>query len=505
MAIHYIANDPFAVASAPKIRKQAKRPNRPAGRAGFTFSNPEPQGTYDPGTPGFLYWQCRESALAAVEAWEAVAGTLTAWQGHRKRLALLQDDGVELNAYYDRHSFSFFHRPVGTRTFFSGASTDVVAHEVGHGLLDAIRPDLWAAAFLEVAAFHEAFGDCVAILTALNDRETRKNLLGVTRTLKKRNFVETTIELLAAGIKAIQPTHNAAEPRHAYNTLAHQIPETLPDNGGPGDLINEVHSFGMVFTACFYDVVVGIFAAGTSKTEAGLLAAARKAGTLLVGAASKAVVTPRFFQSVGRAMILADDQATGGANRQIIRKAFERHNIMLGANALLGATAVLSGGAPKGKGGTLSRTTKKDLAARLGVSPGARFSVEALDLSGQHLTQVVHTKRVSLGSVHKSLKGVAIEAPVPVVLGASGGKAAVMGDIPEPVSTEREVHAFAQSLLRHGQIEFTTSKSASTAAVGAATAIAKAAAEVPRETHRVIQSGGGKMLVRVRFSCGCRR
>jgi hypothetical protein len=269
-------------------------------------------------------------------------------------------------------------------------------------------------------------------------------------------------------------------------------------------LINEVHSFGMVFTACFYDVLVGIFAAETSKTEAGLLAAAREAGTLLVGAASTAVVTPRFFQSVGRAMILADDQATGGANRQIIRKAFEGHDIMLGANALLGATAVLSGGAPKGKGGTLSRTTKKDLAARLGVSPGARFSVDALELSGQRLTQVVHTKRVSLGSVHRSLKGVAIEAPVPVVLGVSGGKTAVMGDIPEPVSTEREVHTFAQSLLRHGQIEFTTSKSASTAAAGAAPAIAKAAAEVPRETHRVIQSGEGKTLVRVRFSCGCR-
>lgn len=503
MAINYIANDPFAVASAPTIRKQAKRPNRPASRAGYTFSNAEPEGTHAPGTPGFLYWQCREGALAALEAWEAVAGNLSAWQGNRKRLALLQDAGVELNAYYDRHSFAFFHRAIGTRTFFSGESTDVVAHEIGHGLLDAIRPDLWTAAFMEVAAFHEAFGDCVAILTALSDRETRKKLLGVTKTLKKRNFVETTIELLAAGIKALEPTHNAAQPRHAYNTLAHQIPETLPDDGGPGKLTNEVHSFGMVFTACFYDVLVGIFAAQTSKTEAGLLAATRRAGTLLVGAASTAVVTPRFFQSVGRAMILADDQATGGANRQIIRKAFERHDIMLGANALLGATAVLSGAAPRGKGRTLSKTTKKDLAARLGVSPGARFSVEALELSGQSLTQVVHTKRVPLGKVHKSLKGVAIEAPVPVVLGMSGGKSAVMGDIPEPVSTDREVHAFAQSLLKHGQIEFATSKSAS-GAVGGVAPIGKSAAAVPRETHRVIQSAEGKTLVRVRFSCGCR-
>ena len=505
MAIHFIVNDPFAVKSAPKIRKQKKRPNRPAGRAGFTFSNAQPEDTYEPGTPGFLYWQCRESALAAVEAWEAVSGNLSAWQGKRKRLPVVQDGGIELNAYYDRESFSFFHEPVGTRTFFSGESTDVVAHEIGHGLLDAIRPDLWSAAFLEAGAFHESFGDCIAILTALHDRETRVKLLGVTKTLNKRNFVESTIELLAAGIKAVEPGHNAAEPRHAYNTLAHQIPSTLPMDGGPGELINEVHSFGMVFTGCFYDVLAGLFAAQKSKTEAGLLAAARKAGTLLVRAASTAVVAPRFFQAVGRAMILADDQINAGENRQIIRKAFERHNIMLGAGALLGATAVLSGSAHAAKRRTLGAATKKDLAARLGVSPSARFAVEAVNLSGHAMTQVVHTHRVPLGTVHKSLKGVAIEAPVPVLLGNSGGRAAVMGDIPEPVSTEREVQTVAESLLKHGQIEFTAPTTARAAAAGMVAAAAREARHVPRETHRVVKSGNTRMLVRVRFSCGCHR
>ena len=503
MAINFIPNDPFAGAGAPQMRQQKKRPNRPSSRAGFTFSGAQPEKAAQPGTTAFLFWQCRESALAAVEAWESISGTLTAWQGARKRLPLMQDAGVELNAFYDRSSFSFFHKPVGTKTFFSGESTDVVVHEVGHGLLDAIRPDLWAAAFLEVAAFHEAFGDCMAILTALTDRDTRVKLLTSTATLKKRNFVESTIELLAAGVKAIQPTHNAAEPRHAFNTLAHQIPETLPLNGGPGELINEVHSFGMVFTGCFYDVLTGLFAAGTSKKEAGLLAAARKAGALLVAGASTAVVTPRFFQSVGRAMILADDQLNGGANRQIIRDAFARHNIVLGANAILGATAVLDGTAPRAARRRLAARTRKDLATRLGVSTRARFAVDPLEISGQRLTQVVHTRRVALGSVHKSLKGVQIEAPVPVVLGASGGKTAVMGDIPEPVSTEREVQGFVKSLVGHGQVEFSTARSrTAAAAVGPLTTAAK---RVPLETHRVVTSGGTKILVRVRFSCGCCR
>jgi hypothetical protein len=507
MPINFIPNDPSAVASAPKIRKQAKRPNRPASRAGFRFSHPAPEGTFAPGTPEFLFWQCREAALAALDAWESVAGTLSAWQGNRKKLALRQDDGRDLNAYYDRASFAFFHLPIGTKTFFSGESTDVVAHEIGHGLLDAIRPDLWNAAFLETGAFHEAFGDCIAILTALDDRETRVKLLGATTTLKKKNFVESTIEHLAAGIRQLEPGHNAAEPRHAHNTFTFQIPETLPMDGGPGELVNEVHSFAMVFTGCFYDLFAAIFASQGTKSEASLLASARKAGALLVAGASTAVITPRFFQAVGRAMILADDQANGGAHRQMIRSAFERHNIMLGASALLGATSVLAGGAPKSKRGTLAASTRRDLAARLGLPAGSRVSIDGLELSGQRFSRVVHTQNVPLGKVNRRLKGVSIAAAVPVIVGDSGGRAAVMGEIPEPVSTEREVHAFAESLLKHGQIEFTTGTPAAAAkgAAGRPAASAKVTRRVSRATHRVVTSGGRKVLVRVRFNCGCRR
>ena len=504
MPIHYIVNDPFAGPQAPKIRKQTKRRDRPAGRAGFSFSGKTAEAPHEPGTPGFLYWQCRESALATLQTWEMLAGNLTAWQGKRKRLPLRQDDGVDINAYYDRQSFSFFHRTIGSRTFYSGASTDVVAHEIGHGLLDAIRPDLWTSGFFEVAAFHEAFGDCIAILTALNDRATRVKLLGLTKTLKKRNFVESTIELLATGIRALDPEHNGALPRFASNRLKHQIPETLPSDGGPGKLINEVHSFAMVFTGCFYDVLAGIFAEQKSKQESALLAAARTTGRLLVTAASTAVMTPRFFQAVGRGMVLADDSA-GGRHRDIIRKAFAAHGIMLGANALLGATTVLSGTAPVSATHAIGAATKKDLAARLGVSSSARFSVESLELSGHRMARVVHTQRVPLGSIHPRLKGVALEAPVPVVLGESGGRAAVMGDIPEPVSTEREVQAFVQSLASHGQIQFNGPAGGNVSAVGAAAPTGGSPKATQFETHRVVRSGSVKTLERVRFSCGCCR
>ena len=266
MSINFIPNDPGAGATAPPIRIQPKRPDRPSAKAGFTFSGVSPEGTFAPGTSQFLFWQCREAALAAVQAWETSASAHKKWQGNRKKLPLLQDSGEDLNAFYDRLSFSFFHQAVAGTTFFSGASTDVVAHETGHGLLDSVRPDFFDVNFLEAGAFHEAFGDCIALLTALEDQETRQKLLAVTATLRKRSFVETTAENLSEGIRRLIPTHNAAEPRHAFNTLKFQLPQTLPDDGGPGVLINEVHSFGMIFTGCFWDLIANLFGAAASQT-----------------------------------------------------------------------------------------------------------------------------------------------------------------------------------------------------------------------------------------------
>ena len=105
--------------TGPAMRVQAKRPNRPSSRASFTFSNAAAEGTFEPGTPEFLFWQCREAGLASLETWESFAGVFKRWQGNRKKLQLLQDEGVDVNAFYDRNSFAFFHRQIGDATFFS--------------------------------------------------------------------------------------------------------------------------------------------------------------------------------------------------------------------------------------------------------------------------------------------------------------------------------------------------------------------------------------------------
>src|SRR6185503_384361 len=146
-------------------------------------------------------------------------------------LDLIPNAGVDLNAYYDGQSLSFFEYPTVGVITYSGASTDVVAHEAGHALLDTIRPDLWDTTFPETNAFHEAFGDCMAILTALADATTRRAVLASIRTA---NAVEATAEDLSAGVRRVLGArHPASAPRRARNTLQWALPSTLPSVGPP--------------------------------------------------------------------------------------------------------------------------------------------------------------------------------------------------------------------------------------------------------------------------------
>jgi len=241
MSINFIPNDPLALSASP-MRTQNARKNRPPGRAGFTFVNAPKEGLFNPGTPEFLFWQAREAALAALEVWEALNGNLKEWARStpdRKKLVLKQNAGNDLNAFYDGNSLSFFEFTAGSKTTFSGGSTDVVAHEAGHALLDTIRPDLWSSNLTEPNAFHEAFGDCVALLTCLFDQETRVALLKESPDLGKANFVEALAEELSDMVRiAIGKNHPAAAPRHALNNFKWQLPTTLPTNGPPDVLIS---------------------------------------------------------------------------------------------------------------------------------------------------------------------------------------------------------------------------------------------------------------------------
>ncbi len=504
--INYIPNDPQA-GPVPPMRRTTARPDRASGRAGYAVAGTDPEKVYDPGTAGFVRWQARQAAIVAVETWEKALGApITSWAAdatNPQQLVVEPDAGDDINAYYDRTSLAFYHHTTDGVASFSGASTDVVAHEAGHAVLDAIRPDLWDTSYLEAGGFHEAFGDVTAIVTALSDKATRQALLAASPDLGTANFVEGTAEDLSDAIRrAVGASHPASKPRRSLNGFQWQLPNTMPTQGGPDVMIAEVHSIARIMSGCFYDVLRAMFTSSGPRTETRLWTVTKTAARLFHRASATAPEVPRFFQAVGRAMVLADDALHGGANRQLIGQAFAGHGLALGSHALLSPELALDGDAPqvdRAAGvASVQPATMRDIRRRLGAPTNARTTVSVVDLTDGPVAKVTVRTEVPLDDIDQRLRGVVALVDVPALVGASGRSAALL-HAPRAGTPTDEVYDFVRSLLAHGQLEMPTpAPPRSGRRATAAVADVLPAAEKP--THTLVRRGTRQELHRVRFS-----
>lgn len=138
---------------------------------------PDPA-VYDVGDPKFRYWALADALVRGATYWSGRVPDGTTWQpDNGPTLLAIPDEGEDLNAYYDRNGLHFFHGTVRSTTVYSGESPDVVCHELGHAVLDAVKPQLFDVASIEVAAFHESFGDCSAMLSNLQVPSLRQAVL----------------------------------------------------------------------------------------------------------------------------------------------------------------------------------------------------------------------------------------------------------------------------------------------------------------------------------------
>jgi hypothetical protein len=230
-----------------------------------------------------------------------------------------------------------------------------------------------------------------------------------------------------------------------------------------------------------------------------LLAAAQIVGRLLIAGAGDAPEVARFFQAVGRAMILADEATSGGAHHQAIRDGFASHNVAIGSSVMLAPTSGLAGAAPSvdPAAGTafLPAAARRDLLERLGAAAGDRLRLTPLALGGRAVTTAVHHRCVTLAPVDRRLRGVVVPAAEAVLVGGSAARAVVLGQLPDPRTTIDEVHHFVRTLLTGGGL-----------ALGAARRAATRAAAGPLlPTHVLTTRGGTKRLRRIRFTCAAGR
>jgi hypothetical protein len=296
--------------------------------------------------------------------------------------------------------------------------------------------------------------------------------------------------------RVLGAAHPAAKPRQALNTFKWQLPETMPSWGGPDDMIAEVHSIARIITGCFYDLLRLMFAKSGSSTPDQLWSTTCAAGKLFHRAAKDAPALPRFFRSVGRALVLADEALNNGDNRDLIGQPFNQHGLALGAQSFLAPEIALAGeppviDLPRGVA-TVGPSTLRDLRHRVGASAHAMANVDLRRLGDTPVANVAIRQEVPLDTVDKRLRGVVASAHTVALVGESGRSAALLF-APRPGVPTDEVLGFVQSLVSHDQVAFDSQQKRR-----------GAAATRPRAggpTHAIRSRGNKKELYRVRFAC----
>ena len=315
---------PMTMTSIPGLEK---------GKLAIRIDHPAPAPpaqVYKSGTPEFRYWAAAEALDRARAFWAPLLSGKTWHTG--AVLPVNLDAGVDLNAYYDRTGLSFFHESVQGTTYYAGESPDILCHELGHAVLDALRPELWDAASDEVAGFHESFGDMSALLAALQLKSVRVQVLQVTEgKIGRSSRLSRLAEQLGGAVRLVRP--DAAEPdclRNAANSFFYRNPLDLPPVGPVSVLSSEPHSFSRIFTGAFLDALAGVLkvVGSATPTEDELENAALALARLLVQAVQAAAIVPDFMSQVAASMVAADAQTNQGRFGNVLKSAFVRHGIL---------------------------------------------------------------------------------------------------------------------------------------------------------------------------------
>jgi hypothetical protein len=244
------------------------------------------------------------------------------WAFGSEQLLVVPRAGEWANAFYDRGTRSLqlfsFVGTTGARVH-TALSRDVVAHECGHALLDAVVPSLYDSSTPQSVAIHEAVADLVAVLMALDSRPLREAVLA-----RSSNSLsgENAFNAIAEEFGMARPGADGMA-RRALRELKNDV--TLETLAG-----SRPHVLSTLLSAIFYDTLSSIFAArfeeesrpdGTGATATPAAAANKALGTaqmifrrLLLRGIDYLPPGELSFADVGRATLAADRAARPDAD-----------------------------------------------------------------------------------------------------------------------------------------------------------------------------------------------
>jgi hypothetical protein len=451
-----------------------------------SISDPQPPaGRYNPGTQEFRYWVAAEALARGISFWGSLLPSGTTWSTTNPMQVTLIDAGAQLNANYTRmFGLRFYRQKVLNFDICSCESPDVVCHELGHAVLDALRPQLFNAANTETAAFHESFGDMSAILCALQVPAMRKLVISETGgRLNINSRLSRLAEQLGWGLRQITPRMVDRDClRNAANHFFYKRPDLLPPLADASVLSREEHFFSRVFTGAFLDALARMFSANYSQDDVGLATLSRDIGQLLVDGIHGAPITSTYFSQVAAAMIQADQARFGGRNNAELTGAFLEHGILsVGSTLQLPAAPVPTA-----------------IAAGLSIVGDARapiiYSYDDRQADNAHLLGFGQTPELPVRPLTIA-DGLTLNVHIPeeeprfAVASASFGSGS-----DDTVTEDAATRAFVEGLIQRQQVDLGRETKSIT---GAGKKLAS------RMTHELVFEDGKAVLKRNYFSCGC--
>lgn len=277
------------------------------------------------------------TAASTINAFREAFGDFK-WSFKYDKLAINPNGGKDFNAFYSRNNgtINFFSEedPIFGRQVFSGASGEIVAHETGHAILDAIRPEYFGAFRTDVGAFHEAFGDMLAIhMSLLDERVVKRVVVQTGGDLKKPNIAAYMAEELAQGLnnKKGKNATGGDYLRNANNNFTWAEPKTLPEKGGPDKLGWEIHDFSRLWTASHFDVLNGLVQERIQAGAAPDVAIRESNKELLKMLANLLKEAPRgdfTYKDMAIAFIKSDKIHGQGKHSELLQKVFTDRKIL---------------------------------------------------------------------------------------------------------------------------------------------------------------------------------
>ena len=469
-----------------------------AGNLLWRISDPRPSAeAHPPATREFRYWNAEFTMEHAIDFWAALVPQGTRWSTFGSTLPVALDVGQDLNANYSRpFGLRFYHRTVQGVPVFSGGSPDIIRHELGHALLDALRPELFDAASYEVDAFHEAFGDVAAMLAALQLPTFRQRLVQEAPDgLKVNSRLSRLAEQLGWGIRQLTPDAVDRDClRNAANRFRYQTPTSLPDLAPASVLSSAPHSFARVFTGASLDAIAAMVDVIGGQSDDNLETVSRDLGQLLVDGVLAASVSPTFYSQVAAAMVQAAKVRNGGRYAAALRGAFvERGLLDLVAARTLEAAEVPSFQPAAGSGGSV-RGVAPGSSGMSGNGSSVRLGYGAVSSEG-YRADASEAPGLPLVSVHAEF----LDQPVSCHAPAEPERFAVAPSVYGPTETGSDATESAKrylaTLIRLGRID-----------PGPVPGMVRGATKHDPEhrTHRLEAGPGGLVLKRTQFMCLCR-